>query len=299
MKKKLLLSSLIITGALVYAEAPVISQKKVEVKEKQKKTVRTVINKIVATIYTFDEPIIITLLDITRKSLDGRTRTLDDLIDELLMYYEALEVYRMNVSEDQVERHLASIREQNGIDNKEIEVLFAKEGYTFEEGKEELRRSYAIQQLLHELIVKHLTVTEKEARAYYKNNPTYDVAEYRVKKGFIVREAITDKELKSIVEDGLNEDDVEWSDAYWLKESELADHVQFITSMRPGETSKPEKVEGGYSVVKLIKRRKSRKRSFEESFADISNILRAPKYDQMMSDYKKKLREKYEIVEYK
>lgn len=264
------------------------------VKQEEPKT----INKIVLMIYTDEDPIIVTQHDLNCKSLDGRVRSEEEIIFERLAYWEALHVYKMAAPEESVDKHLASIREQHGVSDEEIKKLFKESGYTFEEGKEQLRISYTLQRLLQELITSRIVVTESEIKEYHEKHPIKEPASFRVQKGFISIGKMTKEELKVLIDDGEGQEEVEWSNPYWLNEDEIADHKKFILSMRPGEISKPEKCEGGFEVVKLIKRRKEHSLALEERYAEIANQLKLPKYEKMLADYREKLLKKYEVVHY-
>jgi len=274
--------------------------KKVEKKTPPKSVKKELelVNKIAIIIYTDAEPIIITLHDITRKSLDGRVRTEKEVLLDRLMYYEALEFYHLPIPEDMVDKHIASIKEAYGLSEDQIEELFQKEGYSFEEGKDELRMSYVIQQLIQQLIMSRLMVTEEEIQQYHKKNPSKEPAAFRIKKGFVKKGDLTQMQLDALIQDGQHQEDVQWGPAYWLEEDEIADAKRFITKMQPGQM-KLLKTDDGHEVIQLIKRKKAHSKTLEERRRDISDALRLPKQIKLLKEFQDELLKKYEIVYYK
>ncbi len=274
------------TGAIV--------NKKASKKEPQKPKLKTV-NKIMIIIYTDDQPIIITKLDLDRRSLDGRSRTEKEVLLERLLYHEAINVYRLPVPEDLVDKHIASIKEAHGIGEDQIAMLFEREGYTFEEGKEQLRMSYAIQHLIQQLIINRLVVTEKEIQEFHKAYPAREPASFRIKKGTIQKDEITQKELKELVEDGLYEERVTWSHPYWIDEDEIADSKRFIITMKPGQIRW---IRAGdkYEIITLLKRKKARVKTLDERRREIADQIKMPKYEKLLKELHESVLNKYEIV---
>lgn len=314
MKQQYLLLSLLYVGFLsaketITTDVPLVTKKelaqakeypkKIEKKASPKKIKKEtkLVNKIAIIVYTDSDPIIITLHDIKRKSLDGREQTQLEVLLNRLMYYEALEFYHLPIPEDMVTRHIASIKEAHGLSEDQIENLFQKEGYSFEEGKDQLRMSYAIQQLIQQLVMSRLIVTEDEIQAYHKKYPEKEPATFRIKKGFVKKGDLKENQLKTLVEDGEHQEDVQWGPSYWLEEDEIADAKKFITKMQPGQIKLLE-VDGGYEVIQLIKRKKAHTRTLEERRRDISDALRLPKQEKLLKEFQDELLKKYEIVYY-
>lgn len=261
-----------------------------------KKTLKTV-NKIAIIVYVNDgPPLLITQLDLERKSLDGRTRTKEEVLLERLLYHEATVSYRLPIPDDQVDKHLASIKELHGVSEEQIAELFMKEGYTFEEGKEQLRMSHAIQNLTYQFITSRLVVTEKEIQAFHEAHPEKEPASFKVKKGKIAKTEMTENEIDELVQDGLHQERVEWIHPYWIEERELSEAKKFITQMQPGQI-KVIPGQDGYEVIMLLKRKKERIKSLDERRRDIADQIRMPKYQKMLEEFHKSVLEKYEIVD--
>ena len=70
--------------------------------------------------------------------------------------------------------------------------MFKSTGYSYEEGVDELRRMLTIDSLLNFKIKSRLVVPEEEVREQYNNNPQIEPAAYRIKKGFLSSNALSE-----------------------------------------------------------------------------------------------------------
>lgn len=274
-----------IDGILIKSSA----QKK-EIKEEE-----ALVNKIAIVVYTDDEPIMITQHSLNCKTLDGRTRTMQELLMEKLMCYEALTYYKIPITDEMVDKHLASLKEMHGIGDAQIRQLFKEAGYTYEEGREQLRSSYAIQSLMGQLVDGRVVVEENEVKEYYKNNPLKEQAAYRIKTAFVKKGDMTDLQIQDLVEDGLYKDLVVWDNPYWLERDEIAESKKYITSMKLGQVQS-EIVKDGYHMVMLINAKQERIKPFEECRSDIIALLRGKNRQERFASYEKELLNKYDIV---
>ncbi|NBP02491.1 MAG: peptidyl-prolyl cis-trans isomerase [Proteobacteria bacterium] len=256
----------------------------------------TTVNKIAFIIYTDTDPIIITQLDIERKSLDGRARTSDEVLLERILYYEATVAYRIPVPDDLVDKHIASIKEAHGLSEGQIADLFKKEGYTFEEGKEQLRMSYAISHLEQQFIAGRLVVTEKEIQEFYDKHPIKEPAAVRIKKGMLKKDELTEQEFEQLIKSGLHQQRIEWGNPYWLQEHEIADSRKFIMDMQPG-TIKVISSADGYEVITVLKRVQEHNKTLDACRKEIADQIRFPKYQKMLYEFHKSVLDKYEIVD--
>ena len=128
--------------------------------------------------------IVLTRLDIERPSIDGRRRTVEELVMDQLMNSEAIYFYRMVVPEDAVDKYINSIKEQHHLSDEQLRGMFKEVGYTYEEGRQQLAMGQAIDSLLNFKIRSRLIVLEKDVRAYYDAHPAYEEASYRIKKNY-------------------------------------------------------------------------------------------------------------------
>lgn len=241
--------------------------------------------------------IVITLLDVERPSIDGRMRTLDELILDKLMAFEAVYFYRMVVSDEAIDKYINSIKEHYNISDDQLRAMFRQAGYTYEEGREQLGASQAIDSLLNFKIRSRLVVDEKEARAYYDAHPVYEEASYKIKKAFIPEGTLTEEELGALSDKSMKKSSIQWSSPYWLAQDEMTEERRaIIEAMEVDQYSKPEQVTGGYEVIKLLLAKPRALKSFEDRYREIAEKLQEPQYHKMFEAFKKELLSKYEIV---
>lgn len=281
-----------------------------EKQQPEKKAERESINKIAVLIYVTapSQPgsdkelekvsdIVITLLDIERPSIDGRMRSLEELILDKLMAFEAIYFYRMVVSDQAIDKYINSIKEHYNLSDDQLREMFKQAGYTYEEGREQLGATQAIDSLLNFKIKSRISVSEAAIREYYEKHPIYEEASYKIRKAFIPDGALTDKELENLSEKNMKSSSIEWSSAYWLMADEMTDERrQMLESMGIDGYSKPEVVTGGYEVVQLLVAKPRTCKSFEDSYREITVKLQEPQYYQMLDALKKELFAKYEVI---
>ncbi len=241
--------------------------------------------------------LIITKLDLERPTIDGRMRTLDELIFDKLFGFEATYFYRIVLSDEIIDKYINSLKEQNHISDEQLRGMFRQVGYTYEEAREQLGMAQAIEALLNFKIRSRLVVTEKAARDFYDAHPEYEEGAYRIKKAFIPDGLLTDEELENFSVTYTDRHAIEWSMAYWLADDEITDERrEVLQNLQSGMYSKPERVTGGYEVIKLIDTKKRTIRSFEDRFKEITLQLQEPQYYKMLDEFKKELLSKYELV---
>ena len=286
------------------------SEQKSEQKTSTSTPKRELVNKIAVLIYVAapSQPgsdkelekvsdIVITLLDIERPSIDGRMRTLEELILDKLMAFEAIYFYRMVVSDEAIDKYISSIKEHYNISDDQLRAMFRQAGYTYEEGREQLGASQAIDSLLNFKIRSRLVVDEKEVRAYYDAHPMYEEASYKIKKAFIPEAALTEEELETLSDKIMKKSSIQWSSPYWLAQDEMTDERRaIIEAMKVDQYSEPEQVTGGYEVIKLLAVKPRALKSFEDRYREIGSKLQEPQYYKMFEALKKELLNKYEIV---
>lgn len=241
--------------------------------------------------------IVITLLDVERPSIDGRLRTLDELILDKLLFFEATYFYRMVISDEAIDKYINSIKEHYGIGDEQLREMFKQAGYTYDEGREQLAASQAVDGLLNFKIRSRLVVPEKEIRDYYDAHPEYEEGSYKIKKAFIPDGVLTPEELASLNDSVTAHKSIEWSMTYWLSEDEMTDERKATLQAAPvGGYTQPEQVTGGYEVIKVLAAKPRAVKSFEDSYREITAKLQEPQYFKMLEEFKKELFAKYEIV---
>jgi parvulin-like peptidyl-prolyl isomerase len=241
--------------------------------------------------------IVLTRLDLERPSIDGRKRTVEELVNDHLMNSEAVFFYRMIVPEDAVDKYINSIKEQHHLSDDQLRGMFKEVGYTYDEGRTQLAMGQAIDSLLNFKIRSRLVVLEKDVRAYYDAHPVYEEASYRIKKGFIPEGIFTEEELNQATAAMMKNPAIQWSTSYWLLEDEITDErKEMLRAMKQGSYSHLEPATGGYEVIQLMQVKPRALKSFEDRYREISSILQEPQYYKLLDELKKELLDKYEVV---
>jgi hypothetical protein len=279
--------------------------------QKEERRPQQLVNQIAVLIYTnvpsqsgsdskeFEKApdVVLTQLDVERRSIDGRKRTVEELVMDQLMYCEAIYFYRMVVPEDAVDKYINSIKEQHHLSDDQLRMMFKEVGYTYEEGRHQLAMGQAIDSLLNFKIRSRLVVLEKDVRDYYDAHPAYEEASYKIKKGFIPEGIFTEEELKNCTDEMMKNPAIQWSTSYWLLEDEITDErKEMLRGMAQGSYSPVETATGGYEIIRLLNVKPRALKSFEDRYREISSILQEPHYYQLLDELKKELLEKYEVV---
>ncbi len=251
------------------------------------------IDSIVAVVYGPERTRIICDSELRRMGIDGRRRTLPDIILEELMYQQTIK-YKIPVDESAIDKYLLDIRRKNNLSLEQVKDIFKRSGYTYQEGREQLAMMYASSTMVELKIMQRLGVTEQEVLAFYEANPIYKEAKYQLERSFIpYKSSISHDEQKMMIERDIikkgKASELQWGTPFWLKESELSEVMEFVNSMNVGDVSVPLEDSDGFEIYRLTAKRDRCVVSLEKRFREISDILKMPKYQQEMEKYRDEL----------
>jgi len=257
------------------------------------------VDEVLVIIYGPERTRVITKLEVERLSIDGRKRSLDDLIVEELIYQEGLK-FKIQIDESVVDRYISNIRKQYSLSLEQVKEIFQQSGYTYQEGREQLRMMYATNSMVDNIIGSRLRVPREDVLAYYDKHPVIQEAEYTLQMTFVP--FVTDKtyeEQKQQLAKSVKENKTDmlgWNDPLKLKESDIAQHMTFIKDMKVGDASTPIQVVGGFEMYRLVELAPQRTVPLENRYKEIENILRQPQFQKKLDEYKKSLYEFATIV---
>jgi peptidyl-prolyl cis-trans isomerase SurA len=97
-----------------------------------------------------------------------RRETLDGLIDELLVRQQ-VRAAKIEVDDEQVDRHLERLREANRMSTAQFEAALRGEGKSLETFRVEVRKMLERQRLLGRELASKVNVGEKEVEEYYRS----------------------------------------------------------------------------------------------------------------------------------
>ncbi len=260
------------------------------------------IDKIDVAIFGAEGTQIVTKSDVDRPSLDGRVRKIDDIVIERLMFLDG-QKYKIVPEEDEIDKFLSNIQRENNLTLEDLKNMFKSSGYTYEEGRQQFAMFQVINKILDFKIRSRLIVPEKEVLAYYAHNPEMQEAAFHIQRGVIPYSSAKTRfaqqeEIEAFIRDDVGLIKIDWQEPFWVNVSDLAESKHYITLMEPGRVSMPQAVSEGFEVFRLVEKRTERERPLEERYRDISDILRKPKFEQLMSDYKKQLFDSAAIVHF-
>jgi len=255
-----------------------------------------------AVIFTLDGNEIITQSDVMRTSLQGERRSLEDILFETLTYLDAKK-HKIEPDEDAVDRYLAKIMEENGINLQQMEEIFRQGGRSLKEGREELRKLQAVGAMIDFKIRSNLIVPRKDVEAYYNAHPEVTPARYSLRYVqipfyTIMTKAEQQKDLiKKIRAEGI--DFLGLSEPFWVTHGEVAEEKEFIYALKPGKISAPHLSPDGFEFYYMAEKIEGRTIPLEERYRDIVNTLLQPKYTQLLAEYRKQLFDNASIIYFK
>lgn len=262
------------------------------------------IDTIQAVVFASEGTEIITMSDVERPNLSGSPHTCDDIIFERLVFLDAKK-HRIMPDEDALDAYLAAIQREHNLSPDELDDIFISAGYTGrDEGRKQLQIMQTIDAMLGFKIRSNLIVPRREVEKYYNVHPEIVEALYVLERAFIPFSSTKSKEQqrKELVcfaaQTGKGINGVQWSDHFTIQHSDIAAGKSFIFSMQVGNISQPEEIDGGFELFRLKEKNEERLLTLDERYRDIADILRRPRYEELVEEYKKKLFEGASVVEF-
>ncbi|HVX01439.1 MAG TPA: peptidylprolyl isomerase, partial [Candidatus Babeliaceae bacterium] len=269
---------------------PAIDEKESE------KTKRFKLDEGVAIVYGSERKSLICASQLGRMGLDGKKRTLDDLIFEELNFQEAMK-FKVPCDDQMVDKYISDMRRKHNLSMDDIKQIFRASGYSYEDGREALRKMNVSAMMIEHKIKARMFVALSEVEQYYNEHPVFKETKYELQTVFIPYAGKSKDQLLTQIEQfkqiGTCDLAIEWSSPFWLKESEIAD---FITKLEPGLISEPQEMKNGLELYKLVRKKDRRLVSFNKRHREITDILRKPKFEKMMAQYESELRNGASIV---
>jgi parvulin-like peptidyl-prolyl isomerase len=296
----------IATQPALLKDAPVaVKTSHIAKKDTQKNTADLpqgdLVDKIEVTIYGDDGVQIITKSDLERLSIDGQERTKDEIILERLMFLDAQKMHMVQ-GDEAVDAYLNNIQREHNMNKEQLEYLFANSGYSYEEAREQLRILYAVNSIVDFKIRSRLIVPEQDVVTYYKSHPVHLQPTYQIQRAVVAlpidetQHASFKKEVELLCQTGTSDIVPVWDEPFWIEKGDIAESKKFITTMRVGACAVSGETSEGIELFKLADKKEEREQSLEERYREITDILRRPKYEELLAEYKKQLRESATIV---
>ena len=259
------------------------------------------IDQIEVIVFGQEDVEVITKSDIDRPSLGGGYRTKEEIVFEREVFLDAKK-HKIPQDDEAVDAYLAQIQREHNLSEKDLEEIFTSAGYTVKEGRQQLQMMQTVNTMIDVKIRSNLVVPRRDIEQYYNDHPTIIEATYTIERMFVPqsKRLTSEEQYKKLVKfaktgKGIT-GAIDWSDAFLINHSDIAKSKQFIYTMKVGEVSLPERIDGGFELLKLVEKTEEQVKSFEESYREIVDILRRPKYEELMEKYRIFLQENTSVV---
>lgn len=251
---------------------------------------REVVDTIKAVIFGPDKTDIILLSDIARPSIDGSMRSLEDRIFEKLVLQDAIK-HKIMPSEEDIDRHLAAVMRENKIGEAQLREIFANAGYSYQEGREQFGIMSAVNSMIEFKVRSGLFVSQREVEDYYNKHPEIISAQYYLQRAVIpfsstMSHAEQADKIRASINSQKGAQQLTWTPPFWIDHGQIADDKEFIFSMNPGDVSEPVVTQEGFELFKLLDKKPEHVRTLDERYREISEILRQPKFQELLANYK-------------
>ncbi len=259
------------------------------------------LDEIIVTAYGPERTRVICRSEVERLGIDGRKRSIEDLVFEELLFQETIRM-KIPMDESVVDKYIMGLRKEHQLSLDDVKGIFSNSGYTYEEGREQLRLMYAANSLLEHKISSRLIVPRDDVLKYYNDHPEVKKAKYQLQMSFVPFQADenAEKQIKSLtqkVKQG-GADQLVWRTPFWLKEDEISDAIQFVKKMKTGDVSQPQLVDGGFELYRVAEYKPERIIPLERRYKAIEDELRIPRYQKLLAEYKDQVFKKATVIEY-
>lgn len=236
---------------------------------------------------------VITKSDVDRPSLAGGMRSRDDIVFERLVFLDAKK-HKINPDEAAVDRYLEMIMRENKMTKDELQNVFKAGGYSFEEGRDQFKMIQAVNTMFDFRVRSNLMVPRKDVEAYFNENPEVVAASYLLEYAFVPLAKNKTRtrqktELEESVNTGRGIGRIEWNAPFWVQQSDIAKDKHFIFDLKADQISAPRESSDGFELYRVKEIKTQRTRTLDERYRDIVDILRQPRSEQLMKQYKQEL----------
>ncbi len=258
------------------------------------------VDQIEAVVYGQEDVEIITKSDIDRPSLGGGFRTKEEIVFEREVLLDAKK-HHIPQDEEAIDAYLVQMQREHNLSEKELEDIFTASGYTIQEGREQLQMLQTVNTMLDIKIRSNLIVPRRAVEEYYKDHATIIEATYTLQRAFVPQsKKLSSNAQRNVLvkyaQTGKGVAGIVWGEPFVINHSDVAESKHFIYSMDLGQISSPEEVNGGFEMFKLVEKTPETVKSLEDSYREIVDILRRPKYEELMEKYREALLKSASVV---
>jgi hypothetical protein len=266
---------------------PASTESTKEVRQTRKERKWIPIDRVEAVIFGREATHVVTFSDVNRLGFDGKQRTKEDVITEILMFEDAL-VHHVPMDEKTIDDGINKIAKSMNGTMDDVKLMFEQGGYTYEDGRRQFGIMQAANQMMEMKIRMALIIPEKEVQTYYDEHPEVIPAVYTIEKTSIPTARCTKEQAEKFSKTGKGLD-LKWFRLPEIEESALAENKKFITRLKVDEISKPQQTDDSYEFFRIYAKRDATLIPLEKRYREIVETLRRPKFEKLLKEYKDSL----------
>jgi peptidyl-prolyl cis-trans isomerase SurA len=197
-------------------------------------------------------------------------QVLNQMIEEKLIHQE-MKRLKINVDDQSVERAIARIKQEQGLNDDQFLAMIQKEGFTLSEFKQTIRKELERATLIEKVFQSKTVITDADIDQYVKNHPEESVPKAKLSVIFIPKNSgISGEEVLKKIKSGA--DFYELAKKYskgpnaseggrvgWVNVRDLAGKLQeVVASLSPGQVSPVLSSDAGDFIVKVEEKTEER-----------------------------------------
>ncbi len=238
--------------------------------------------------------------ELQRFKLDGTPNDLEEMITNYALFNEAKK-YRLMPTTEEIDKQWMMMAQSNRKTPKELDTMVMSAGFLPQEARNEFAQMNAINSLVSFKVTGNLIVPESDVIAYYDQHPELEPASFYVEYAFMpfTFTKTKDEQLmqwQSVARKKDPQHMLKWQDPFWITENELALDKRFITQLGIGEISQPVQTSQGFEFFRLASKKEERLKPLDERYGQIVNILRKPKFTELMESFQKGARDSVSVI---
>jgi peptidyl-prolyl cis-trans isomerase SurA len=242
---------------------------------------------------------------------------LDELINQKLFLQEA-KAKKIQAEDDQVDAHIASIMNQQGMSEEQLQIYLDQQGLTVNDFRKRMADNITQQMVMQALVGPQMQFSEQELKSFYVDYITQNKASYTVDGAHILiqvppgadaaQESAAKQqcvELIQRIKKGESFEDLakKYSKSAGAEDGGMLGIISrggglpavlenAFLEMKEGEISEPVRSDFGYHILKVLARKELPPAPFETLKPQLEQELRQKKYVETIKDVSKSLRKK-------
>lgn len=228
---------------------------------------------------------------------------LDSLVDQSIIKQEA-EKQKIVISEQTIDKEITELKQSYGSE-EEFNNTLETYGTTLEKVREDIAVSLMVEKLLES----EISITEEEIKTYFEEHKEEFATAEKVKASHIL--TASEEEAKKVKEKlDAGEDfatlakeystDTATSEqggdlGFFAKGDMVAEFEEVAFSLEAGSISDPVKTEYGYHIIKVVEKQAAQEANYEDSKAEIKELLFQNEIQTNYTTWIEKKREEYDV----